>query len=121
MATFDSETTKSKSLPILNKSERPKRECRTRKRPYELEQYTSKRLKYDQIEVGGGDEQDENSCVFTLTNSDSEDENETEINDENKQLLKTRQTMFNIVEYHRINNDTRLLFIIKLFFNNNKV
>ena len=110
MATFDSETTKSKSLPILNKSERPKRECRTRKRPYELEQYTSKRLKYDQIEVGGGDEQDENSCVFTLTNSDSEDENETEINDENKQLddnsdFEDIEDETNYVQYCRISSD----------------
>lgn len=43
-AMFESVTAKTKNLPSIIKQERPKRECRARKRPYDLEQYSSKRL-----------------------------------------------------------------------------
>ena len=73
---FEPGTAKTKNLPSLAKQERPKRECRTRKRPYDFEQYSSKRLKYDQLDP---DDQVENpSCTFGLTNSDTDDENDTE-------------------------------------------
>jgi hypothetical protein len=66
---------KTKNLPSLIKQERPKRECRSRKRPYDIEHYSSKRLKYDQIDV---DDPYENSCTFGLTTSDTDDDNDTE-------------------------------------------
>lgn len=75
MAMFEPGTAKTKNLPSLIKQERPKRECRTRKRPYDFEQYGSKRLKYDQLDL---DDQIENSCTFGLTTSDTDEDNDTE-------------------------------------------
>ncbi|CAF0764566.1 unnamed protein product [Rotaria sordida] len=69
---FESVTAKTKNLPLCIKQERPKRECRSRKRPYDIEQYSTKRLKYDQIDI---DEQDDNSYTFGLTLSDTDDDN----------------------------------------------
>ena len=74
-AMFESGTAKTKTIPSINKSERPKRECRSRKRPYDLEQYSSKRLKSDQIDL---DEQYDQSCTFGLTTSDTDEDNDTE-------------------------------------------
>lgn len=74
-AMFESVTAKTKNLPSFIKQERPKRECRSRKRPYDLEQYTTKRLKYDQIDL---DDQNENLCTFGLTTSDTDDDIDTE-------------------------------------------
>jgi hypothetical protein len=74
-AMFESVTAKTKNLPSLIKQERPKRECRTRKRPYDLEQYSSKRLKYDQLDF---DDQIDSSCTFGLTTSDTDEDNDTE-------------------------------------------
>ncbi|CAF4746094.1 unnamed protein product [Rotaria sp. Silwood1] len=72
---FESVTAKTKNLPSFIKQERPKRECRSRKRPYDIEQYSTKRLKYDQIDI---DEQDDSPCTFGLTLSDTDDDNDTE-------------------------------------------
>jgi len=74
-AMFESVTAKTKNLPSLIKQERPKRECRARKRPYDLEQYTSKRLKYDQLDF---DDQIDSCCTFALTTSDTDEDNDTE-------------------------------------------
>ncbi|UJR31282.1 hypothetical protein I4U23_018782 [Adineta vaga] len=72
---FDSGTAKTKNLPCLIKQERPKRECRARKRPYDIELYATKRLKYDSNDL---DEQIDNSCSFALTTSDTDEDNDTE-------------------------------------------
>jgi hypothetical protein len=69
-AMFEPLTAKTKNLSSLTKSERPKRECRSRKRPYDLEQYSSKRLKYDQIDI--------DECRYGLATSDTDDDNDTE-------------------------------------------
>jgi hypothetical protein len=87
-AMFESVTAKTKNLPSLIKQDRPKRECRSRKRPYDLEQYSSKRLKYDQIDI---DEQIDSSCTFGLTTSDTDEDNDTEskcsTSDDTEQIL----------------------------------
>jgi hypothetical protein len=73
-AMFEPLTAKTKNLPSSIKQERPKRECRSRKRPYDIEQYSSKRPKYDQI-----DNYDSiDPCTFGLTTSDTDDDNDTE-------------------------------------------
>ncbi|CAF4856990.1 unnamed protein product, partial [Rotaria sp. Silwood2] len=72
---FESVTAKTKNLPSFIKQQRPKRECRSRKRPYDIEQYSTKRLKYDQIDI---DEQYDSPCTFGLTLSDTDDDNDTE-------------------------------------------
>jgi hypothetical protein len=84
IAMFESVTAKTKNLPTLIKQERPKRECRSRKRPYNAEHYSSKRLKYDQIDI---DEHIGNSCTFGST-SDTDDETESKCStsDEAEQL-----------------------------------
>ena len=69
-AMFEPLTAKTKNLPSINKQERPKRECRSRKRPYDIEQYSSKRLKYDQIDI--------DECTYGLATSDTDDDNDTE-------------------------------------------
>ena len=56
------------------KHERPRRECRSRKRPYDLEPYCPKRAKYDQLEA---DESTEAPCTFGL-GSDTDDEIDAE-------------------------------------------
>lgn len=68
-------TAKTKNLPPIIKQERPKRECRSRKRPYDSEQYSLKRPKYDQIDT---EEQEESACTFGLTLSDTDDDNDSE-------------------------------------------
>ncbi|CAF0824467.1 unnamed protein product [Adineta steineri] len=72
---FETVTAKTKNLPSTNKHERPKRECRSRKRTYDIELYSSKRLKYDQID---SDEPIDNLCTFGLTTSDTDEDNDTE-------------------------------------------
>jgi len=74
-AMFESVTAKTKNIPSLIKQERPKRECRSRKRPYDIDHYTSKRLKYDQIDL---DDQIDSSCTFGLPTSDTDEDNDTE-------------------------------------------
>ena len=55
------------------KSDRPRRECRRRKRPFDFDSSTTKRVKSDdQIDFD-----DETSCQFVLA-SDSDDENDSE-------------------------------------------
>jgi hypothetical protein len=75
MAMFEPGTAKTKNIPSLIKPERPKRECRSRKRPYDLEQYSSKRLRYDQNDL---DDQLDSSCTFGLATSDTDEDNDTE-------------------------------------------
>lgn len=86
---FESVTAKTKNLPSLSKQERPKRECRARKRPYDAEFYTSKRLKCDGADAD--EQQIDGACTFALTGSDSEEDNDTEskcsTSDETEQAL----------------------------------
>jgi hypothetical protein len=84
-AMFESVTAKTKNLPSLIKQDRPKRECRSRKRPYDLEQYSSKRLKYDQIDI---DDQLDSSCTFGLTTSDTDEDNDSTSDDTEQSLIK---------------------------------
>ena len=94
-AMFESGTAKTKNLPSLTKQERPKRECRARKRPYDFEQYSSKRLKYDQLDPDDQIENSSSSCTFGLTNSDTDEENDTEskcsTSDETEQQSSVKQ------------------------------
>lgn len=88
---FESVTAKNKSLSTIAKQERPKRECRSRKRPYDFESSSLKRTKYDSLDV---DEQTDNSCTFTLQ-SDSDEENDTEskcsTSDDTEPIVPLRQ------------------------------
>ena len=72
---FESVTIKTKSLPSLIKQERPKRECRSRKRSLDIEQYPLKRPKYDRVDIS---EQNDGPCAFGLTISDTDEDNDTE-------------------------------------------
>ena len=74
VAMFESVAAKTKNVSAVNKQARPKRECRQRKRPYDLEQFTSKRAKYEQTEAN---EPAENSCTFGLA-SDSDEDHDNE-------------------------------------------
>ncbi|CAF3372679.1 unnamed protein product [Rotaria socialis] len=66
---------KTKNITSFVKQERPKRECRSRKRRYDIEQYSTKRHKNDQIDT---EEQDDSPCTFRLALSDTDEENDNE-------------------------------------------
>ena len=74
VAMFESVTAKTKTSAAIMKHERPRRECRSRKRPYDLEPYCLKRAKYDQLD---GDEPTETPCAFGV-GSDTDDEMDSE-------------------------------------------
>lgn len=113
-AMFESVTAKTKNLPSFIKQERPKRVCRSRKRPYDTEHYSLKRLKYDQIDF---DEQNENSCTFGLTTSDTDDDDDTEskcsTSDDTEQQLTIKQLDDNS-DIEEIEDETNHVFFSKI-------
>lgn len=115
VAMFESVTTKTKSLTsIVGKQTRPRRECRSKKRSYDLESSSLKRPKLESLDA---DELNDNQCAFHL-NSESDEENDTEskcsTSDDTEPLLVPVRQIDDNSDIEEIEDETSYLPFAKI-------